>query len=146
MIRAVEIARAQIGTPFRHQGRTPGWALDCAGLVVHVAAELGLEYFDQQGYSRHPSDNLLESALDGQPCLRRVALDDMQPGDVLVMRFSGDPQHLAIYAGFNTDYQADGIVHALCQTGKSNSKVCEHRLDDDWRSRIVRVYRFTEAA
>ena len=34
----IAIARACLGTPFRHQGRIPGVALDCAGLVVAVAA------------------------------------------------------------------------------------------------------------
>ena len=131
-------ARTEIGTHFRHQGRTPGWALDCAGLVIHVASELGLEYNDQQGYSRRPSDGLLESALDSQPCLERIALANMLPGDVLLMRFSGDPQHLAIYAGWSDAYQAEGIIHAWLQV----KKVTEHVLTDEWRSRIVRVYRF----
>ncbi len=135
-------ARAELGTPFRHQGRTPGWSLDCAGLVVTVAAALGVDYSDQQGYSRHPSDGLLESALDAQPCLVRVALADMQAGDVLLMRFNADPQHLAIFAGWSDVYQAEGIIHAWLQA----KKVCEHVLTDEWRSRIVRVYRFQEAA
>ena len=39
-------ARAEIGTPFRHQGRVSGKALDCAGLICHVASVIGLEYFD----------------------------------------------------------------------------------------------------
>lgn len=134
-------ARSEISTPFRHQGRTPGLALDCAGLVCHVASVIGLEYFDQQGYSRQPSQGLLESALDAQPCLERIALADMQPGDVLLMRFSGDPQHLAIYAGWSDVYQDEGIVHAWLQA----KKVSENRLTDEWFNRIVRVYRFKVA-
>lgn len=135
-------ARAELDTPFRHQGRTPGWALDCAGLVVQVAAALGLDYADQQGYSRHPSDGLLESALDGQPCLERIALADMQAGDVLLMKFASDPQHLAIHAGWSAVYQAEGIIHAWLLV----KKVCEHVLTDEWRGRIVRVYRFRGVA
>ena len=135
-------ARAEIGTPFRHQSRTPGWALDCAGLVVHIAAALGMEYSDQQGYSRHPSDGLLESALDSQPCMERIALADMQAGDVLLMKFASDPQHLAIHAGWSDVYQAEGIIHAWLQA----KKVAEHVLTDEWRARIVRVYRFRGVA
>ena len=122
-------ARACLDTPFAHQGRIPGLALDCAGLVVVVAKAIGADYNDHRGYSRSPSNGLLEAALDAQPCLDRVY--DMQPGDVLLMRFASDPQHLAIYAG-------DTIIHSYSQVGK----VCEHRLADVWRSRIVRVYRF----
>lgn len=135
-------ARAEIGTPFRHQGRISGKALDCAGLVCHVANTLGLEYLDQQGYSKRPSQGLLESALDDQPRLKRVALDTMQPGDVLLMKFDGDPQHLAIYAGWSDVYQDEGIIHAWLQA----KKVAENRMTDEWRSRIVRVYRFRGVA
>lgn len=127
----VAAARAALGTPFVHQGRQVGRALDCAGLVIHVAREIGAEYLDVDGYSTHPSQGLLESALDAQPCLERVAPSARQAGDVLLMRFAGDPQHLAICAG-------ETIVHAYANVGA----VCEHRLSDIWASRIVRVYRF----
>ena len=122
-------ARRCLETKFVHQGRIPGLALDCAGLVVSVAKEIGADYIDRPGYSRNPSGGLLESALDDQPCLERVT--DRQPGDVLLMRFSGEPQHLAIFTGEN-------IIHSYAQAGK----VCEHILDDVWANRIVRTYRF----
>ena len=138
----VAAARALIGTPFVHQGRRPRVALDCAGLVVAVADEVGIAALDQRGYGRRPSNGLLESALDGQPCLARIAPSEMQPGDVLLMRVVRDPQHLAIFAGYNPMCESETIIHAEIGAGK----VCEHRLDDTWRSRIVRVYRFTEAA
>ena len=126
-------ARSAIGTPFRHQGRRAGQALDCAGLVIHVAAAVGAPYLDFPGYAVRPSDGLLEAALDVQPSLIRVF--EMQPGDILLMRFTGDPQHLAIYAG-------DTIIHAFA----AGRKVCEHLLDDVWRARIVRIYRFRGSA
>lgn len=134
----VAAARTAVGTPFRHQGRLASKALDCAGLVCHVAASLGIEYVDQSGYSKRPSQGLLEAALDSQPCLVRVGVTEMQPGDVLLMRFTGDPQHLAIYAGWSDVYHDDGIIHAWLQAGK----VSENRFTDEWRGRVVRVYRF----
>lgn len=137
----IDAARCLLDTPFRHQGRTPGWALDCAGVVVHVASVFELEYFDQTGYSRHPSDGLLESALDAQPCLVRVASSEIKPGDVLLMRFDSDPQHLAIYAGFNPLAGSETIIHAEIRA----RKVCEHRFSDDWRGHVVRAYRFIGA-
>jgi cell wall-associated NlpC family hydrolase len=72
----------------------------------------------------------MESALDGQPQLVRVSASDMHAGDLLLMRFSGEPQHLAIYTG-------DTIIHAYERVGK----VVEHGMDAAWRRRIVRVYR-----
>lgn len=122
-------ARACLDTPFKHQGRIAGRALDCAGLIIHVAHGLGLDYIDQDGYPRLPGGGLLESALDAQPCLRRVA--DMQPGDIVLMRFGFGPQHLGFVDGEN-------LIHAYQPYGK----VCEHRLTDEWRQRIVRIYRF----
>ena len=44
-------ARAWLGTPWRHQGRSPR-GVDCAGLVVLVARALGLADHDVAGYSR----------------------------------------------------------------------------------------------
>lgn len=127
----IDAARLAIGTPFQHQGRSPWKALDCAGLIVHVAREVGIEYVDQAGYSRLPSGGMLEAALDRQPGLRQVPVSERKPGDVLLMRFKNEPQHLAIYAG-------DTIIHSYAAV----RQVCEHRLDDAWLARIVGVYRF----
>ena len=129
----IAAARTCLETPFVHQGRLPGQALDCAGLIIQVANTLGLEHVDHTGYARLPGNGLLESALDNQPGLSRVT--DLQAGDVILMKFSGDPQHLGIYAGEN-------IIHAYQPVGK----VCEHGLTDAWRRRIVRIYRFNEVA
>ena len=127
----IAAARSELGTPFRHQGRIPGKALDCAGLVVRVAVLLDIPYLDHGGYARRPSGGMLESAIDGQPCLEQVKKSDMQAGDVLLMRFAREPQHLAIYTGQN-------VIHSYQASGK----VCEHILDAQWKARIVAVYRF----
>lgn len=128
----IAAARACIGTPFRHQGRIPGLSLDCAGLMVAIADRLGLDYVDVPDYGRHPAGALLESTLDAQPCLDRVpGIADHQPGDLLLMSFTGEPQHLAITTG-------ETIIHSYQSVGQ----VCEHRLSEVWAARIVRVYRF----
>lgn len=130
----IPAARAALGTPFQHQGRQIGRALDCAGLVVHVADVNGLHYVDRLDYGRSPANGQLEAALDSQPCLRRM-FGDPQPGDVLLMRFAREPQHLGICTG-------ETLIHAWQIVGT----VCEHRLTETWRRRIVRVYRFVEVA
>lgn len=127
----VAAARACLGTPFQHQGRIPGRALDCAGLVVAVAQAIGAEYCDVPGYGRNPSHGLLEAALDAQPCLQAVPSAARQAGDILLLRFDGDPQHLAIFTG-------ETMIHSHQKVGK----VCEHRLAGVWVARIVRAYRF----
>ncbi|MER2626218.1 MAG: NlpC/P60 family protein [Accumulibacter sp.] len=124
-------ARQCLGTPFRHQGRLVAFGLDCAGVAIHVAREIGAGVIDVSGYGRTPAHGQLERSLDSQPCLERVFLEDRQAGDLLLMRFASDPQHLAICAGAT-------IIHAYEAAGKC----CEHRLNDLWAARIVRVYRF----
>lgn len=125
------IARSQLGTPFRHQGRVSGKALDCAGLAAYVARQLGAEYNEWPGYGRTPHRGLLQSVLDAQPCLLRVS--DRQPGDILLMKWNKEPMHVAICAG-------DTVIHAYESVGK----VCEHDLTPDWQARIVAVYRFKD--
>lgn len=131
----IAAARQCIGTPFRHQGRLPGEGIDCAGVALHIAAQIGVRTFDVPGYGRTPVNGLLEQSMDAQPCLQRQALADRQAGDLLLMRFASDPQHIAICAGGT-------IVHAY----ESAGQCCEHDLSSLWEGRIVRVYRFIEAA
>lgn len=127
----ITAARACIDTPFMHQGRLPGLALDCAGLVIVVAKAIGAEYTDVVGYSRSPSGGMLESCLCSQPSLDIITGADKQAGDILLIRFAGDPQHLAIFTG-------DTIIHSYASVGK----VCEHVMDAAWEKRVVCAYRF----
>lgn len=127
----VATARCMLNTPFKHQARVPGLGLDCAGLLVCVCQELGLPIQDVQGYGRNPFNGLLEQAIRRQSFLREVSKADIQPSDVLLMRFDKAPQHIAIA----TEH---GIIHAYEHSGA----VVEHRLADVWRARITHVFRF----
>lgn len=126
--RFVAAARAAIGTPFRHQGRSLERGLDCAGLLIHAAREAGYSPVDIEAYARRPSGGLLESAIGLQPYL--IPVNGRQPGDILLMRFAGDPQHLAIFTG-------ETIIHAWAMV----RKVCEHRFTPEWRARTVATFR-----
>lgn len=128
-------ATALVGTPFRHQGRVPGLGLDCAGVLVCCFQAMGLPYNDEMGYPRQPYDGQLEKILDAQPSLRRIALDEIAEGDVLVMRVRTAPQHVAIHAG-----QINGHTYII-HGSEEHGKVAHHRLDDLWRARVVRAYR-----
>jgi cell wall-associated NlpC family hydrolase len=125
----VAYAREALGTPFQHQGRICGLALDCAGLAAHVATRLGMPFNEWPGYGRTPHDGLLESVMKAQPCLKEV--NDLQPGDLVLMKFVKEPQHVAIYAG-------ETIIHSYESVGR----VVEHRLDATWLSRITHTFRF----
>lgn len=126
----IAVARSAIGTPFRHQGRVVGRGLDCVGLGAFIADTLGIKIVDVTGYGRRPSGGILEATLDEQPAIVQVA-GPAQPGDLFLIRFKGEPQHVAVFDGEN-------IIHAYEPVGK----VCEHRLTEAWSRRIVRIYRF----
>lgn len=129
-------ARQCLGAPFRHQGRLLGFGLDCAGVAIWVARHVGVSPIDVEGYGRTPKDGQIERALDSQPDLMRVADPaDRQPGDLLLMRFATDPQHLAVFTG-------NSIIHAY----ESAGKCVEHILSPVWSRRIVRAYRFRGVA
>lgn len=119
-------------TPFRHQGRVPGVGLDCAGLGIVCARAAGIDIKDFTGYPRTPFDGMLKKMFDEQPHLTPVPRSQMQAGDVLLMRIKTAPQHVAIYVGDNY------MVHAYQTIGR----VVKQRIDDDWRNKIIAVYRF----
>lgn len=125
----IATARSAIGTPFKHQGRDLN-GLDCAGLLIWSLRQHGVDVIDLDAYSRQPLGGLLVDMIERQPLLRRASRPQ-QAGDVLVMRFEREPQHVALCAG-------ETIIHAYETIGK----VCEHRLDRQWQNRILRVYEF----
>lgn len=140
-------ARQWRETPFQHQGRTRGVACDCGGLVGGVAVALGIlpatwwaDVFDplHGGYSRTPAHGTLQGICE--LFMVQIDAETIQPGDVVLMRFKVEPQHLGIVA----DYVHGGLslIHALSTAGK----VTEHRFAPEWRSRIVAAYSFPGVA
>lgn len=122
----VDAAREFMGTRWHHQGRNRA-GIDCIGLVIAVAHQLGLSDYDTTGYGRIPDGRVLCKLLDQH--MQRT--DNSNLGDVLLMRFEKNPQHVAIV----TDI---GIIHAYANA----RRVVEHRLDAVWAARVVGSYRF----
>lgn len=119
-------ARTWIGVPFVHQGRNR-LGVDCIGLVLVVCRALGLSDADPRGYGRAPNGAALLRGL--AQYARPLRPDEAQAGDLLLMRFLRDPQHV----GIATDH---GILHAYGGAGR----VVETSLPPSWRRRIVRAY------
>ena len=131
----IVIAKTYLGTPWKHQGRLKHKGIDCAGYIVKVMEELGLDIsFDLQGYERIPDgQKLAQIAHDNG---KEVLLKDIKDGDVILFNILGNPQHLAFY------YQENGINYILHAYGdKSVNKVVAMRLDSKWKNRICGVYR-----
>lgn len=100
-------ARTHIGTRWVHQGRLPGHALDCAGLLIVVARSLGLvgDDFDINGYGRMPDGTMLQWC---EAHMQRV--HEIELGAVLALATKEEPQHLGIVG----DYVHGGwsLIHA----------------------------------
>jgi cell wall-associated NlpC family hydrolase len=129
----VAAARRYLGVRWVHQGRTRH-GLDCLGLVVTVARDLGLPVQDITDYGRLPDTARLRSEL-----MRQLVRQDglaMRGGDVLWMRFESNPIHVALATDEHT------IIHAYAQ----RRAVVEHRLDAEWRSRVNMVLSFPGVA
>lgn len=133
---AVQIAREYLGTPFHHQARKKGIGVDCVGLVLCVAQELGAVPvdWDVTGYSRYPDGAELMRHLRER--LVEVPRDDMCPGDVVCVAFAKYPQHVGIVG----DYVHGGlsIIHADGLRGR----VLETRLMFTPAMRFVSAFRF----
>jgi cell wall-associated NlpC family hydrolase len=138
----VAAARQMLGTPFRHQGRVPGEALDCAGLAVLAASTAGLTVTDRRCYGREPDGQTLERSIDEQPCLVPIDTAYIAPGDLLLLRIKHDPQHLAIVASSQVEDDQLTMLHCCAASGR----VVEHNITRNWYVRIVGAYRFVGIA
>ena len=142
MNKVVEKAREYVGTPFHHQGRQKGVGIDCIGLIVCVAKELGIKSRtdpnaqDVVDYGRVPDGKLLFWHLNEH--LLPVEQAAMQPGDIVCVAFDKHPQHVGIVG----DYRHGGlsIIHAASKHGE----VVETRLMFTAAMRFVAAFRFKE--
>jgi NlpC/P60 family putative phage cell wall peptidase len=125
--RIITEANKWVGTRWHHQGRSRA-GVDCIGLLVCVARGLGLPVMDETDYSHQPDGHRLQAALDNH--MLRIAAPE--PGAVLLMKFTTNPQHVAIMA------DKSEIIHAYGHA----RRVVRHQLDATWAGRVVCCYRF----
>ena len=137
LLDVVAEARSWINSPYHHQARLRGVGVDCIGLVIGVGRALSLcaPDFDFTGYGRTPDGKTMLSECDR--FMTRIQRDEIRPGNVIVLRFERDPQHMAIVA----DYLHGGLsmIHAL-GTVDGKGKVIEQRLSAEILDRLVQAY------
>lgn len=122
----VAAALACEGIPWLHQGRSR-LGVDCVGLLVVVARELGVQVSYRPTHGRLPKGEALLRELDRYT---RPAAGEI--GSIMAMWVNPrvrEPQHVAIDAG-------DGwMIHASGH--RTIMRVVRQRIDDRWRARIV---------
>jgi cell wall-associated NlpC family hydrolase len=87
-LEAVKAAEREIGVPYVWGGETPGVGFDCSGLVQWAWAQAGIK--------------IPRTTESQYPALVHVALDDLEPGDLLFYyNLDGDHaiDHVVMYVG-----------------------------------------------
>ena len=136
----VRVARSYLLTRWHHMGRLPSVGLDCAGVPVCIARELGLVApdFDTPAYTKAPDGHSMIEWAD-KYMGPRVTAESMKPGHMLVARIEIDPQHIGIIG----DYLHGGLslIHAASRSDGTGC-VVETRLVFTPRLRFVAAYQF----
>lgn len=131
----VKAARSWLGTPYLHQARLKGIGVDCAGLVIGVANELGISNFDVSDYGMQPDPAKMGDYLSSH--LDRIPITQLCEGDILWLRVEEDPQHLAIVTAMLPRIM---IAHAFAFPAVQ--KCVEHGAGNYWQDRITACYRY----
>jgi hypothetical protein len=112
--------------------------LDCAGLLICVARDLGIvpKDFDVPNYRMRPDGHSLLSLCD----LHLEPTEELEIGGVAVIAVDRYPQHLGIVG----DYRHGGfsLIHACNARSVQPPRVIEHRLMFSRVTTLVGAYRF----
>lgn len=103
-MRLDEIARTFIGVPWRESGRTRA-GVDCVGLIAACAQEAGFALDPSFDYTRKTPPAQLSRAM--YRAGRRVALTDMQVGDIMV-----GEQGITLHIGIVSSVEPCRVIHA----------------------------------
>jgi hypothetical protein len=124
-------ARVYCGTPWRHLGRSTT-GLDCIGLVLLAAREVGLVLPDPAPYEREPQGTRL---LDGILAhAARVA--SPAPGDVLLFRMGLYGGHVGI-ASEHPAWRVLACIHAYAP----HRRVVEQPLQGELATAVIGAFR-----
>ena len=136
----VATVRSFEGTPFHHQGRTPGVGMDCPGPIIVACWMLGLKprSFDVRGYESEPDGHTLKALCDEH--MEPVSLEQAREGDVILAAFDKDamrPRHLGVLIDPTPSRR-----YWVQAEGRAHKKVMKSRLVfGDGYMRLVQAYR-----
>ncbi len=130
----VDSARTWVGTPYKDKGREKGVAGDCLAMLLGTGHDLGITNYDINEYTVRPNPKKLVEETEKVLIRQRRGRADLRFGDIVLMKFRTIPMHFGIIADLATPFS---LIHASLELGFC----CEHRLDDEMRRKIFRIYR-----
>ncbi|MFC7378592.1 NlpC/P60 family protein [Brevundimonas sp. GCM10030266] len=135
--RALEVARAWVGTPYRHQASVRGHGADCLGLLRGIWREIvGAEPEAIPAYQADWAEVGGEEALwaAARRWLVEIPVARARPGDVLLFRMQphAPAKHCAV---LGNDINEGRMIHAYW--GRA---VVESWMGRWWRSRLVAAF------
>lgn len=135
----IAAARSWEGVAWRHQGRSREGGIDCVGLIIMVARDLGLSGYNDIPYGRRPNPQQFMDRLKVGGAIPS-SLPQMKAGDMVILRDYA-PVHCGIIGYLDGD---ETVIHSH----QPRKRVIEDGLDatplgvPSWRTRIVSVFQF----
>lgn len=129
----VAAARTWLDVRWRHLGRDRARGVDCVGLVIRCAHQIGVTDFDTRNYGRRPVPTDFLREMRGQ--LVQIQKRDMGHGDIGVFREPRHPCHVGI-----VDVDESGqrwIIHAYAP----HRKVTRDPLTGERLDRLLMAFR-----
>ena len=127
----VSAARGYVGVPWRHLGRSRT-GVDCIGLVLLAAREVGVELPDPAPYAREPQGTrLLEGII-----AHAARVSEVRAGDVLLFRLSLYGGHVGI-ASVHPAWGVPACLHAYAP----RRQVVEQPMDAELRTALIGAFR-----
>lgn len=127
----VKIALTWDGVPWRRVGCTRE-GVNCLGLIVGVARECGFleDIAAKEAEAQFPRPMVRGSMLtQAKEDLDPIHIKDAVPGDLLMFRIDGEPQHITIITHTNPLQ----IIHSDNSTGRKNARVRHSVLPYGWK-------------
>ena len=127
----VAAARSYVGVPWRHLGRART-GVDCIGLVLLAARDVGVDLPDPAPYAREPQGTrLLEGIL-----AHAQRVSEVRVGDVLLFRMGLYGGHVGI-ASLHPAWGVPACLHAYAP----RRQVVEQPMDAELRAALIGAFR-----
>jgi len=132
-----ERAREYVDTPFRHQGRLPGRALDCVGVPSCAGKSFGFDIKDTTNYREYADWTTFVAKFKDNGTMVGNSQDAAEPGHIVILR-DGEARlvhqtHCAVVGEKNGERT---LIHAY----KPRGKVVEERFTPEWQKKVVAVF------